>query len=119
VAGGCGYGDGLKSGQEEMEETEESLTLGCDAFSGRKGMYRKQLSSVTTRRNMKHVHYPASGFLIGHLPPSQLLGNSIYLSVSQTTHFRDISVLYEGGPKSNRNRPVAYACFLVTSCAAS
>jgi hypothetical protein len=25
---------------------------------------------------------------------------------------------YEGGPKSNRNRPVAHACFLVTSCAA-
>jgi hypothetical protein len=25
---------------------------------------------------------------------------------------------YEGGPKNNRNRPVAHACFLVTSCAA-
>jgi hypothetical protein len=24
--------------------------------------------------------------------------------------------MYEGGPKSNRNRPVAHACFLVTSC---
>jgi hypothetical protein len=27
-------------------------------------------------------------------------------------------VTYEGGPKNNRNRPVAHACFLVTSCAA-
>jgi hypothetical protein len=26
--------------------------------------------------------------------------------------------IYEGGPKNNRNRPVAHACFLVTSCAA-
>jgi hypothetical protein len=26
--------------------------------------------------------------------------------------------VYEGGPKNNRNRPVAHACFLVTSCAA-
>jgi hypothetical protein len=26
--------------------------------------------------------------------------------------------LYEGGPKNDRNRPVAHACFLVTSCAA-
>jgi hypothetical protein len=25
---------------------------------------------------------------------------------------------YEGGPKNNRNRPAAHACFIVTSCAA-
>jgi hypothetical protein len=29
-----------------------------------------------------------------------------------------IAITYEGGPKNNRNRPIAHACFLVTSCAA-
>jgi hypothetical protein len=36
-------------------------------------------------------------------------------------HFSTLPIsshMYEGGPKNNRNRPVAHACFLVTSCAA-
>jgi hypothetical protein len=37
---------------------------------------------------------------------------------SCSTNGGEEKCIYEGGPKSNRNRPVAHACFLVTSCAA-
>jgi hypothetical protein len=35
-----------------------------------------------------------------------------------TQSYDTASLKYEGGPKNNRNRPVAHVCFLVTSCAA-
>jgi hypothetical protein len=37
---------------------------------------------------------------------------------ARSSHVRVQRRFYEGGPKNNRNRPVAHACFLVTSCAA-
>jgi hypothetical protein len=39
----------------------------------------------------------------------------ILIDNAESVHLK---IKYEGGPKNNRNRPVAHACFLVTSCAA-
>jgi hypothetical protein len=44
-----------------------------------------------------------------------MLGN--YRVASQLVAPYKRKSIYEGGPKNNRNRPVAHACFLVTSCA--
>jgi hypothetical protein len=60
----------------------------------------------------------------------EIMGKSTYLRVVTSQNYSDDAVknrnsavfwfftTYEGGPKNNRNRPVAHACFLVTSCAA-
>jgi hypothetical protein len=53
-------------GNREMEGCEKSPTLGCDAFRGLKGMYRKQCPQLRDY-----------GLLIGHLPPSPLLGDGV------------------------------------------
>jgi hypothetical protein len=40
-----------------------------------------------------------------------------FVQLKPALNNKDIfTVEYEGGSKNNRNRPVAHACFLVTSC---